>query len=216
MSKNSIQVILADGRRMLREGLCAILEQRPGFKVVGQADEASAAVKLLSAVDADVVVLIVTPRTRELSEVMRALHQTKRDARVVLILHLNASPDAVQITELQRAGALGCLAKECTADELCTAIAHVMQRKTFLSPQLAEAVSSNNGSASRDRLAPREREVLRRIANGESTNHIAGALHIATKTVDTHRRRIMTKTRHRTLAGLTKYAIREGLSSLET
>jgi DNA-binding NarL/FixJ family response regulator len=134
---------------------------------------------------------------------------------VVLCLHT----DWASVRELLGAGALGCLARDSASNELIDAIRTVAAGRVYLSSRLAGALVSDYlhdpKAPRRKKLAPREREILRRIANGESTRQIAAALHIGTKTVETHRRRIMEKLQKRSLAELTKYAIREGLSSLE-
>ena len=96
-----------------------------------------------------------------------------------------------------------------------------MRGSVYLSAPLSASIVSNYVMPGREngglrKLAPREREILRRLADGQSTRQIAGALRIAPKTVDTHRRRIMSKTHRHTLPDLTKFAIREGLTSLET
>jgi two-component system response regulator NreC len=214
------RVILADGRRILREGLSAILEKQADFRVVAQADHAREAIKLVSAIETDVLVLLAGTEVRDLVQIIREAREDDGGKNVAVIVGLGSDPDASLVSQLLRAGAMACLARESTCAELIDALNHVTQGKVYLSPQLSAAlvegmVKRERAPAGKKQLAAREREILRRIADGESTKQIALALQISTKTVDTHRRRIMTKIQKRNLPELTKYAIREGLTSLD-
>lgn len=217
MAKNTVRVVLADGRKIFREGLSALLEKHPHLCVAGEADDARAAAKLAHAVNADVVVLNPGVSTRDVAETVRAICNAGQAQ--VIILSLN--PDGVFIREMLRAGARGCLSKDSASSELVEAIATVVEGRIYLSPRISGAVVNDyllgerRASDRRGGLSLREREILRRIADGETTKQIALSLHIGAKTVETHRRRIMEKLRKHTLAELTKYAIREGLTSLE-
>src|SRR4051812_33767231 len=215
MSKHVTRVLLADGRKIFREGLCVLLEKHADLRVVGEADDPRAAVKLVSAVGADVVVLNPPQSTRDVAEIIRSIRQGAQTQVIVLSVH----PDGTFIREILQAGALGCLAKDSASTELIEAIRSVAAGQMYLSPRISGTVVSDyvldGRDTTRKRLAPREREILRRIADGENTKQIAMALRIGTKTVETHRRRIMEKLHKHSLAELTKYAIREGLTSLE-
>jgi DNA-binding NarL/FixJ family response regulator len=219
-----IKVLIADGRKMMREGLSVLLEKYPDIQVVGDADEADAAAKLARALLADVVVLNASQVARA-AELVRAIVRARGAARVVAVL---AHPSVNAVRDIVEAGALGCLTRECATDELVTAIRVVMKGQRYVSPHVGSLVVNNfvrpssssslgNGrGAQRSReLAPREREILRRIAEGQSTKEIAAALRIGVKTVETHRRRLMEKLELHSVAELTKYAVREGLTSLE-
>lgn len=129
-------------------------------------------------------------------------------------------PDATFVKQMLQAGAAACLTKECASEELASAIRAAAAGRTYLSPNLTETVVHgyviSAGSSGRKRqLTPREREILQRIANGETTKQIAFALQVGPKTIETHRRRMMEKLDKHSVAELTKYAIREGLVSLE-
>ena len=225
----------------MREGLRMLLERHDDIHVAGEADEGKAAAKIAKALAADVAVLNVTFWSREVRDVMKAL---SRNGRTKLIC-LTISHEAGFVRELLQAGAAACLTKEAAAEELVTAIRTVHEGKVYLSPTVAHAVlaeyiapangksrgvgsgggrsgggaSSGAGGASVGDVAtltPREREILRRIADGESSKQIAAALDIGLKTVDTHRRRLMEKLKCYSVAELTKYAVRSGLTPLET
>ena len=214
----------------MREGLSLLLEKYPDIQVVGDADEADAAAKLARALLADVVVLNASLSSRA-ADLVRAIVRARGAVRVVTIL---AHPSINAMREVVEAGATACLTRECATDELVTAIRVVMNGQRYISPQVADLVVNNyvrpsNGGVGagtgggvgarggREReLAPREREILRRIAEGQTTKEMAAALRIGVKTVETHRRRLMEKLNLHGIAELTKYAIREGLTSLET
>jgi DNA-binding NarL/FixJ family response regulator len=120
-----------------------------------------------------------------------------------------------------RSGALGYILKESAFDELSQAIRTVLKGQTYLSSRIADVIikdyvrSAGGGRSSAfSRLSNREREVLQLLAEGRSTKQIAGQLNLSVKTVETHRKRIMDKLNIHSLAGLTKYAVREGITSL--
>jgi len=215
-----IRVLLVDGRKILREGICALLERHPDIKVVGEADEGQAALKVAKALTPDVVIVnlpLSAHGARELFVDMRSAAPHTR------IIALTISPNTTFLREILAAGVAGCLTKECASADLVTAIRTVMTHKVYLSPKIAEAVVSGYvlpGGAGRGRgkpasLSAREKQILQRIADGESTKQIAAACGVSNKTIETHRRRIMQKLGKHSVAELTKYAVREGITSLE-
>ena len=213
-----IHVLLADGRKILREGLCVLLEKHADIKVIGEAEDAQAAIKLAKAVSPDIVIVNLALATKGAQDLIQAMRVACPTARV---LALTLWPNTTFIREILEAGAAGCLTKECASSDLVTAIRTVMTHKVYLSPRIAEAVvngyvlprgKSTGGARA---LSARERQILRRIADGETTKQIALAFKVSTKTIETHRRRIMQKLGKHSVAELTKYAVREGLTSLE-
>jgi DNA-binding NarL/FixJ family response regulator len=212
-----INVLLVEGRRVLREGLCLLLEKHADIKCVGEADEADAAVKLVRALSPHVVILNVLAPSRASTESIRSIAAARPATRVlVLTLH----PDPAFIKEMLQAGAAGCLTKECASEEMVTAIRAVAAKQIYLSPKITDAVVAGyvlppKGTRRDQGLSIRERDILRRIADGETTKEIARALGVSSKTVETHRRRMMQKLGLHSVAELTKYAVREGLTSLE-
>ncbi len=130
--------------------------------------------------------------------------------------------DTLYVAEMLKNGASGYLLKDCAFDELIQAIRIIITGKTYLSPAISGVVVddylhrlSKSEASSADVLTDREREVLQLMAEGKSTKQIALHLHISTKTVETHRRQIMNKLNLYSVAELTKYAIKKGLTSLE-
>jgi DNA-binding NarL/FixJ family response regulator len=216
---SAIQVLLVEGRKLLREGLCALLERHDDIKVVGEVDEGHAVTKLVRALSVDVVVLNVIPLQVGGIDLVHALTKSCPDVRIVA---LTMDPTPHLLRDLLNVGVHGCLTKQSSATELVEAIRTVMTDTTYLSPALVDLVANGNGhalpvpSTPTRPLAPREREILQRIAGGETTKEIARALGVGTKTVETHRRRMMQKLNKHSVAELTKYAVREGLTPLES
>ena len=209
MSK--INVLVTDGRKLMREGISLLL-QAPDLRVVGEAADVSAAMKLIAPLGVQVVLVMAGAAAHGEVASIQKITETFPDVRVI-VLTWNASARAIR--DYRDAGAVGCLAKECSSQELVAAIRAVAAGKVYLSPQLTEAlvegaVTPNRRSPSRHR-APREREILRRIASGETTKSIAHDLQVSGKTIETHRRRIMEKLNLHSVAQLTQYAVMEGL-----
>jgi DNA-binding NarL/FixJ family response regulator len=213
-----IHVLLADGRKILREGLCVLLEKHADIKVIGEAEDAQGAIKLAGALSPDVVIVNLALATHGAQDLIQSMRLACPTARV---LALTLWPNTTFIREILEAGAAGCLTKECASADLVTAIRTVMTHKVYLSPRIAEAVVNGyvlpggRSAGGARALSARERQILRRIADGETTKQIALAFKVSTKTIETHRRRIMQKLGKHSVAELTKYAVREGLTSLE-
>lgn len=218
-----IKVLLVDGRKVAREGLAMLLGECADIDVVGEVDDAATASKVAAAVSADVAVVLAGAFTLQVAERIRALVSQVEGLRVIaLLLYLD---DGV-LRQALDAGATGCLSKECASAELVAAIRAVRAGEMYLNSGVANELVSRYvlarpGRATRgDKVADaslsgREWEIVRRIANGETTKEIARHLGIGTKTVETHRRRAMAKLGMHTVAGLTKFALRHGITSLE-
>jgi two-component system, NarL family, response regulator NreC len=213
-----VKVVLADDQRILRDGLRAVLTAA-GVQVVGEAGDGDAAVAEAERSQPDVVVIdIALPKLNGIEATRRL--KAKMPATQVVALSMNS--DRSYVMAMLEAGATGYLLKDAAAAELLTALGAVSRGETYLSPAVAAAVVDHAlhgravaSSGSEKPLSVREREVVRLIADGKSSKQIAAVLHIAVSTVDSHRRQIMDKLNLRTIADLTKYAIREGLTSAE-
>lgn len=213
-----MKVVLADNQRILRDGLRAVLTAA-GVQVVGEAGDGDAAVAEAERSQPDVVVIdIALPKLNGIEATRRL--KAKMPATQVVALSMNS--DRSYVMAMLEAGATGYLLKDAAAAELLTALGAVSRGETYLSPAVAAAVVDHAlhgravaSSGSEKPLSVREREVVRLIADGKSSKQIAAVLHIAVSTVDSHRRQIMDKLNLRTIADLTKYAIREGLTSAE-
>lgn len=211
-----MRVILADDHRIVREGLRAVLE-KSGVTVVGEASTGREAVDLAHTLQPDVAIIDISMPD------LNGIDATRRitaEAPTVRVLGLSMYADRRYVLAMLDAGAKGYLLKNAASKELLDGLTAVMAGQTYLSPSVTGDVvahaldrSSARQALGDRQLSLREREVLQLLAEGKSSKEIASALSIALPTVETHRRQLMAKLNLRTVAELTKYAIREGLTS---
>ena len=189
------------------------------MEVIGEAADGRAAVQMTHDMSPDVVVMDVGMPGLNGIEATRQIMNKEPDAKVVA---LSMHADRRFMGEMLKAGAKGYLLKDGAFEELANAIRSVVADKVYLSPRIADVVVDDyvrrqNGvePSAFAKLTPREREVLQLMAEGRATKEIAMDLHVSIKTIETHRRQIMEKLQIYSVAELTKYAIREGLTSLD-
>jgi DNA-binding NarL/FixJ family response regulator len=195
---------------MMRDGLRAVLE-KDGIEVVGEAANGLEAVEQALALAPDVVVMdIAMPDLSGIEAARRII----AEGSGTKVLALSMSADRRYVMAMLEAGASGYLLKNSASDELLRALEVVMRGERYLSPSIADEVSPASGRPEKP-LSARERQVLQLLAEGKSSKEIAVALQIALPTVETHRRQLTAKLNLRTIAELTKYAIREGITSVE-
>ncbi len=213
----SIQIILAEDHRITREGLVNMLKDQPDMEVVGEAGNGREAIRLARELSPDLVIMDVTMPDLNGIDSTRIITSSPKNVKVIA---LSMYSDKQFVQGMMQAGASGYLLKDCAFNELAHAVRAVFKGDTYLSPGIAGIVVEDyvsklktSASSASSVLTRREREVLQMISEGESTRHIASKLAISIKTVETHRRQMMGKIGIRTVAGLTKYAIREGLTS---
>lgn len=212
------RVLLADDHKILREGLRTLLEQEGDIQVVGEADNGRTSVKLASELAPDVVIMDVAMPDLNGIDATRRITEAEPNARV---LALSMHSDGRYVRGMLQAGARGYILKDCAAEELTRAIRTVMANQVYVSPGVTGTIVDDyvrQLSADTDEpatLSRREREVLQLLAEGGSTAQIADRLHLSVKTVETHRKHIMDKLGLRSIAELTKYAIREGITTLD-
>lgn len=214
-----IKVILADDHKIVRQGLCSLLKVEADIEVVGEADSGSMALKLARELSPQVIIIdIAMPDINGIEATRLILAENPNIKVIALSMH----SDSTIILEMLKTGASGYLLKDCALEELVKAIRAAMRHKIFLSPQVANILLHNlasswvnPGAMAFSTLTAREREILKLMAEGSNTHNIATRLCISGKTVDTHRKRIMTKVGLNSVASLTKYAIRHGLTTLE-
>jgi DNA-binding NarL/FixJ family response regulator len=193
---------------------------RADFDVVGESDNGRKAVLMAQGKKPDVVVMDVSMPDMNGIEATTQITESLPETRVIA---LSMHSDKRFVMGMLRAGASGYLLKDCASEELANAIHQVVRGKKYLSPEITGVViddfllggASEKGATVASQLSPREREVLQLIAEGWSTKQIASHLYVSIKTIETHRRQIMKKLDLHTIADLTKYAIREGLTSIE-
>jgi two-component system, NarL family, response regulator NreC len=214
-----IRIIIADDHQILRQGLRTLLEKEPDMEVVAEAEDGRKTVILVDELIPHVVIMDVNMPDLNGIEATRQILTDHPDMKIIA---LSMHADRRFVINMLKAGAHGYLLKDCAFEELAYAIRLVMANKTYLSPGVAEIVVKDYVSripspvqTAFSVLTAREREVLQLMAEGKSTANIAELLHISIKTVETHRQQIMHKLGIRSVAELTKYAIREGLTSLE-
>jgi DNA-binding NarL/FixJ family response regulator len=211
----TIRVLLVEDHRMVREALREVLTKLPDIEVVGEAGDARDALEQAAALSPDVVVLDFRLPDLNGVEVAARLRDAGSQARVVA---LSAFADKRFVTAMLRSGASAYVTKSAAGTELVRAIRAVAAGHGYFSPEIAGALAAEvrdqplAGEA--QPLARREREVLRLIAEGVRSPAIATQLHVSVATIEVHRRNIMRKLGLRTVAELTKHAIREGIISL--
>ena len=213
----TIRVALADDHRMLLDALITVLASEPDITVVGVAHDGSAAIQLAHEHLPDVMVLDIAMPVLNGVEVARRLH---KELPEIKLLALSAYLDKRFVQEMLKAGSAGYVTKTAALIDLPRAIRAVAIGQNYLSPEITAAVVSAiappgaSATPPLSALSPREREVLRLVADGIRTTEIARRLGITEATVEVHRRNLMHKLELRTVAELTKYAVREGLTSL--
>ncbi len=208
----SLKLVLADAQVMCRQGLCRLLQQEPDITVVGQAGTSRQLFDLIGQTQPDVLVFdpaLPEVSLREFVTMLKARHPSMKITAMV------PQVDVGLTQTLLNAGVHAVVLKACEFEHLRHALEQIKLGRTYLCPQLAEAMASGDGRRSpAQQLSQRERQVLDLVAQGFSTKEIAGQLHLSVKTVDTHRQHIMDKLKIRGIADLTRFAIREGITPL--
>jgi len=213
-----IRVLIADDHAIIRDGLVALLEKNKEIEVIGQAENGRKAVHLAQKLQPDLVVMDVSmPDLNGIEATRQVLAENPNMKVIALSMH----SDKRFVMGMLQAGAAGYLLKDCAAEELTTAITAVAAGKRYLSPDITGIViddclvhPEDSDTSAATLLSNREREVLQLIAEGNSTRETADILFVSIKTIETHRRQIMKKLDIHSVADLTKYAIREGLTTL--
>ena len=212
------KILLADDHNLIREGLRTLISDEPNMSVIAEAEEGRTAVQLATKLSPDVVIMDISmPGLNGIEATRQILTKSPAPKVIALSMHMERR----MILEMLNAGASGYLLKDCAFGEVIRAIETVMSNCTYLSPKIADIIVKDyihripsDDLSSLTLLSPREREVLQLLAEGKKTRDIASTLHVSVKTVDTYRLQIMDKLSIHSIAELTKYAIREGLTSI--
>lgn len=214
-----MRILLVDDHAMVREGLRVLIEREPDMHVLGDAVDGHDAIAQALDLSPSIVVMDISLPCLNGVEATRRIVEALPGVKVI---SLSMNADRRYVRAMFEAGASGYLLKNAASDELLRAIRAVAQNRTYVSSGIASVVVEGflRGGPSGQRLAPpdlsaREREVLQLLAEGKTSKEIAAILNVAASTVETHRRQIMDKLGLRSVAALTKYAIRNGLTSLE-
>lgn len=215
----TIKVILADDHQIVRQGLRNLLAGEPDIQVVGEADDGHKTLKLAQELAPDVIIMDISMPDLTGCEATRQLLAGSPGAKVIA---LSLHSDSLFVANMLKSGALGYLLKDCALEELVKAIRTVMRQQTYISPGVSDLLikylvsncAAEPGSAY-SMLTAREREVLQLLAKGKETRQIATSLGLSSKTIEAHRKQIVSKLGFSSVAELTKYAIRQGLASLD-
>ena len=215
----SIRIVLCDDHQIIREGLRSLLDKQRDMAVVGEGTNGHDAIRLATDCTPGVMVMdVAMPHLNGIG----AARRLREDFPALKILALSMHSDKHFVTGMLEAGASGYMLKDCAFSELANAIRTLVTGGIYISPRIAGNVlhefaqrARPTRKAPRIELTTREKEILQLIAEGNSTKKISSALHVSIKTVETHRQHIMQKVGVHNVASLTKYAIREGLTSLE-
>jgi DNA-binding NarL/FixJ family response regulator len=206
----ALRVLLADDHHIVRQGIEALLE-REGFSVVGKASDGLEAVRLAHQFSPDVAVLDLAMPLLNGIAAAREILRNRPEIRPIL---LTMYTEDIYVLEALRAGIRGYILKTQLADDLLGAIQAVTQGRVYLSPAISDTVVQaclGKGDLPPDSLSPREAQVLQLVAEGKSTKETAGLLGVSSKTVESHRQRIMAKLDIHDVPGLVRHAIRRGL-----
>ncbi len=213
-----MKILIADDHKIMREGLKTLLEKQPGMKVVAETNDGLEAVRLAQEHIPELIIMDVTmPGMNGIGAARRIREICPLTKIVILSMHA----DRRYVLEAFKAGAVGYLLKDSAFEELIQAIKAVFRNKIYVSPDITDLLVryyiSNEHEPNAGPyavLSLREREVLQLLAEGKSTKQTADKLSISVKTVETHRQQLMQKLNLHSVAELTKYAIREGLTTL--
>ncbi|MBC8471039.1 MAG: response regulator transcription factor [Planctomycetes bacterium] len=215
----SISILIAEDHAIVREGLRSLIEKQPDMEIVCEAEDGRTAVQRVREFLPDLVIMDITmPNLNGVEATRQIINEFPQVKVIALSIHSNRR----FVADMLGAGATGYILKECLFDELVQAIQAVAAGESYLSARIMGIVVEDYikrlttvADSPLSSLTSREREVLQLIAEGNTTKQIALELHVSTKTIEANRRQIMEKLDVHSIAELTKYAIREGLTSLE-
>lgn len=218
MSK--VRLLIADDHEMMREGLKSLLEKESSIEVIGEAENGEQTVEMARKSGVHIVIMDVSMPDLNGIEATRKIVADNPNTKVVA---LSGYANKEFVREMLSAGASAYVLKKRAYEELTRAVAEVMKGKKYLSPDIARGVvddyvelsSSLSENPAFVVLTAREREVLQQLAEGNTTKEMADSMSVSVKTIETHRRNIMEKLNLHSVAELTKYAIREGITSLD-
>jgi len=210
-------ILLVDDHPILRSGIRALLGGEGSLRVVGEASNGRVAVELARELRPDVVVMDVCMPDLNGVDATRRVLEDRPETKVVA---LSARCDERTAKEMLSAGAMGFIGKDAVYEDLVAAIEAVVGGRVYIhlpnvSQRGGEGQDIGSKPSAYERLSMREREILQLIAEGRATKEVAHILKVSLKTAETHRRNIMEKLQLDTVAALTKFAIREGLTTVD-
>ncbi len=204
-----INIIIADDHRIIRDGLSKLLDKDDSINVIGQAANGREAFNLAKEKTPDIVIMdIGMPVMNGIESTRQIVSELPNTKIIALSMHY----DKQFVLGMLKAGVKGYLLKDCAGSELVNAIKTVYNNNTYFNQDITNMVINDDSEIN---LTNREKEVLQLLAEGNSTKQIASELYISVKTVEAHRANIMQKIKISNLPGLTKYAIRNGYTSID-
>jgi len=214
-----LNIVIADDHGIVRQGLKRMIEEHPDMKVVGEAGDGRTAIKLAKELLPDLIIMDIS--MPDLNGI-EAAHLILKQNPAIKIIALSMHSEKHFVIEMLKAGALGYILKSYLFDEVLKAIDTIRKNGYYLSPKITDVIIEDyiNEQPLPDKsilncLTTREREIIQLVAEGLTTKQIALNLNISPKTADANRRQVMAKLHINNVAQLTKYAIREGLTSVE-
>jgi len=214
-----MRILIVDDHGIVREGLKSLLQSQTDMEVVGEGEDGQVAVELAEQLSPDMVIMDMSMPNLNGIEATRLILQHRPNTKVII---LSMHSDRHIVKETLEAGASAYVLKSNLFDEMLRALETVAEGGRYLSPRITDVViddyvgdSTEDKSAKTPKLTSRERQIVQLVAEGKTIKEIAHILHISPKTADSNRRQIMNKLGFSSMAELTKYAVREGLTSLE-
>ena len=216
----TIRIVLADDHEIVREGLRSLLEHHTDMEIVAEASDGVSAVEVTTEQQPDVIVMDASmPGLNGIEATRQILHHFPQARIICLSMH----GESQFVTAMLESGASGYLLKDCASEELIRAIQAVQAGTIYLSPAIGQVVADHfkpggeyNEPSAFSILSDKERAVLQLLAEGHSTKAVAQRLNLSVKTIASHREHLMQKLAIDSIAGLTKYAIQQGLTTLES
>ena len=213
-----VNILLADDHKILRQGIKSLLEMHDGLTVVAEAANGDEALLMARNTHPDLVIMDINMPNLNGIEATRRI---KQEMPLIKILALSMHNDNQFLLNMLKAGASGYLLKDCAADELINAITVIMKNRKYISPDMVDDIvrdyilnTDKVDLSAFSILTNREREVLQRLSEGKNTKAIAFDLNVSVKTIETFRHKLEEKLGLHSIAELTKYAIREGITTL--
>ncbi|WP_153111849.1 response regulator [Propionivibrio limicola] len=210
------RIVVVDDHRLVRAGIVALLEDIPEVEIVGEASDGTQALKTVAELEPDLLILDLSMPEMSGFEVLERIHETHPRVKVII---LSMHDSAEHVHRALKLGASGYLLKDVLPDELVLAIDAIKKGRTWLSSAISKTVidgylGRNGEEGALSPLTERQSQVLKMIAEGQSTKQISGHLNLSVKTIETYRAQIMEKLDIHDIAGLVRYAIRQGIVPL--
>ena len=215
-----MKIYLADDNQMILDGLRSMIDREPGLEVIGEAHDGAELVRGVQHHSPEIVVTEVAMPHLNGIEATRQIMAADPSTKVVA---LAAQTQRTIVAQMIRSGAAAYVVKDCDFGNLVQAIRAVAAGKAYLSAEITGPLlehyvrnAPEHENSAFKSLTPREREVLQRVTEGQSTKEIATSLNLSAKTIEFHRHRVMKKLDLHSIAALTKYALKSGITTLES